>query len=277
MKRRDVKRSYELSDINQGGSITPSIRSRSGAKRSGSVLKKLLKYSPYIIIGTIILYILFFSSLFQISRVDVQGPNATLSQTLDKEVNNYLNSRLLARNWVFLNSSDLKSFLQKTFTGQETITVDKKFPNRLVVSTDEQKPALIWKTGSHSYILSTNGRAITEQNKQSSSDLPVVYDNTNLPVDVGSKVTGRDFANFVTSIGSFLKDNKIDYEKIYVSDTTSELNVQTKQGYTIKFSTLLKPDSQTRSLKATLDLMAQQNKKASSYIDLRVDGRAFYK
>lgn len=276
MKRRDVKRSYEFTDLNQGGSISPSLRSRSGAKRSGSVFKKVLKYSPYIVIGTIILYILFFSSLFQISRVDVQGPNATLSQTLDKEVNNYLSSRLLARNWVFLNSTDLKTFLQKTFTGQETITVDKKFPNRLTVTTDEQKPALIWKTGTQSYVLSTGGRAITEQNNQT-LELPTVHDQSNLPISVGSKVTGRDFANFVTSIHSFLKENAIDYDKIFVSETTSELNVQTKQGYTIKFSTLADPGSQTRALKAALELIQQQNKKASSYIDLRVSGRAFYK
>ncbi len=278
MKRREVKRSYQFDDLNRQAGRGPSIRSRSGVRRKGSGLKKFIRLSPYIIVGTIILYILFFSSLFQIGKLDVQGPNTALSQTLEKEVNNYLNSRLLARNWLILNPNDLKSYLQKTFTGQESIYVAKKFPNKLTVSTDEQKPALLWKTGSRSYVLSTNGRAITEQTSQGSAQqLTVVNDNTNLPVDIGSRVAGRDFVDFTTKVADFLKSNKIEYDKIYITDTTSELNVQTKQGYLIRFSTLNNPDNQTRSLKATLDSLAQQNKKATNYIDLRVQGRAFYK
>jgi cell division septal protein FtsQ len=276
LRRREVKRSYDLSDLNRASASGPRMRSHSGARRKGSYLKRVLRWSPYIIASAALLYVVFFSSLFQIGKLDVQGPNALLSQSLEKEINNYLNSRLLARNWLVLNSGDLKAYLQKTFTGQESITVIKKFPNKITVSTDEQKPALLWKTGSRSYVLSTNGRAITEQNN-TGQDLAVVSDNTNLPVDIGSRVASRDFVDFAASINSFLKSNKIEFDKIYITDTTSELYVQTKQGYVIKFSTSLNPESQARALRATLDQLASQKKKPASYIDLRVDGRAFYK
>ena len=62
-----------------------------------------------------------------------------------------------------------------------------------------------------------------------------------------------------------------------VSDTTVELRVQTTSGYEIRFNSLASPESQIRSLSSTLDLLAAENKKPSEYIDLRVDGRAFYK
>lgn len=278
MKRREVKRSYEFSNYSQQSSSRAVLRSHSGAKRAGSVWRKLWKFSPYIIVSIIILYIIFFSSWFQIGKTDVQGPNKALSQSLEKEVNNYLNSRLLAKNWLFLNQSDLKSYLQKTFTGQETITVTKKFPNGLSVATDEQKPGLIWKTGSRTYILSSGGRVISEQQKSdSSSGLPTVTDTTNLPVETGSNVSGRDFVNYVRKIQEFMTSSKIAIEKMYVLDTTSELYVKTQAGYDIKFSTLQSLESAIRSLKATLDLLTQQNKKPASYIDLRVEGRAFYK
>lgn len=276
MRRREVKRSYDLSDLNRASASGPRMRSHSGARRKGSYLKRVLRWSPYIIASAALLYVVFFSSLFQIGKLDVQGPNALLSQSLEKEINNYLNSRLLARNWLVLNPGDLKAYLQKTFTGQESIAVIKKFPNKITVSTDEQKPALLWKTGSRSYVLSTNGRAITEQNN-TGQDLAAVSDNTNLPVDIGSRVASRDFVDFAASINSFLKSNKIEFDKIYITDTTSELYVQTKQGYVIKFSTSLNPESQARALRATLDQLASQKKKPASYIDLRVDGRAFYK
>lgn len=277
MKRRDVKRSYGFNNYSEQSSSRAVLRSHSGAKRAGSMWRKSWKFSPYILLGAVIFYVVFISSLFQVSNPDVQGPNNALSQSLSKEVNNYLNSRLLAKNWLFLNQQDLKGYLQKTFTGQETITVSKKFPNHLSVVTDEQKPGLIWKTGSRTYILSTSGRVISEQQKADNSALPQVIDSTNLPVEVGSRVAARDFVNFVSKVGDFMKANKIGVEKMYVLDTTSELYVKTQAGYDIKFSTNQNPDSATRSLKATLDLINQQNKKPSSYIDLRVEGRAFYK
>lgn len=277
MKRRDVKRSYGFNNYSEQSSSRAVLRSHSGAKRAGSMWRKAWKFSPYILLGAVIFYVVFISSLFQVSNPDVQGPNNALSQSLSKEVNNYLNSRLLAKNWLFLNQQDLKGYLQKTFTGQETITVSKKFPNHLSVVTDEQKPGLIWKTGSRTYILSTSGRVISEQQKADNSALPQVIDSTNLPVEVGSRVAARDFVNFVGKVGEFMKANQIGVEKMYVLDTTSELYVKTQAGYDIKFSTNQNPDSATRSLKATLDLINQQNKKPSSYIDLRVEGRAFYK
>ena len=277
MKRRDVKRSYGFNNYSEQSSSRAVLRSHSGAKRAGSLWRKIWKFSPYILVGGVIFYVVFISSLFQISKTDVQGPNNALSQSLSKEVNNYLNSRLLAKNWLFLNQQDLKGYLQKTFTGQETITVSKKFPNHLSVITDEQKPGLVWKTGSRSYILSTSGRVIAEQQKTDNSALPQVIDSTNLPVEVGSRVAARDFVNFITKVQDFMKSNKLSIEKIYVLDTTSEVYVKTQNGYDIKFSTNQNPDAATRALKATLDLLAQQNKKPASYIDLRVEGRAFYK
>ena len=277
MKRRDVKRSYGFNNYSEQSSSRAVLRSHSGAKRAGSLWRKIWKFSPYILVGGVIFYVVFISSLFQISKTDVQGPNNTLSQSLSKEVNNYLNSRLLAKNWLFLNQQDLKGYLQKTFTGQETITVSKKFPNHLSVITDEQKPGLVWKTGSRSYILSTSGRVIAEQQKTDNSALPQVIDSTNLPVEVGSRVAARDFVNFITKVQDFMKSNKLSIEKIYVLDTTSEVYVKTQNGYDIKFSTNQNPDAATRALKATLDLLAQQNKKPALYIDLRVEGRAFYK
>jgi cell division septal protein FtsQ len=277
LRRREVKRSYEFSNYSEQSSSRAVTRSHSGARRAGSTWRRVWKLSPYILVSLAIVYIVFFSSLFQVGKFDVQGPNNILSQNLEKEVKNYLNSRLLAKNWLFLNDKDLKSYLQKTFTGQEAISVIKKFPNGLVVSTDEQKPGLLWKTGSRNYILSTSGRVMFEQNKPDGQPLPQVVDSTNLPVEIGSRVAGRDFVDYVRKVSDFATSNKIVIERIYVLDTTSELYVRTQSGYDIKFSTLQNPDTATRALKATLELLAQQNKKPSSYIDLRVEGRAFYK
>ena len=275
MKRRDVKRAYEFMPLKSNdpdGSAKPKE-----AMRLSDILRRLWHYSPYIIALTLVTYAVFFSNLFLISRVDVQGPNTSLSQGLKEEADKYLSSRLLGRNWLFMNGGELKTSLQKTFTGQESIIVQKSFPNRLSIKTDEQKPSLVWKTGSKSYVVSVNGSVMSELQAGQLGELPLVNDNSNIPTKTGDRVVGRDFVDFTNKVFEFIKSSNLGPSLMSVSDTTVELRVQTTSGYEIRFNSLASPESQIRSLSSTLDLLAAENKKPSEYIDLRVDGRAFYK
>lgn len=223
------------------------------------------------------IYIVFFSGIFRVSRVDVQGPNSELSQDLEIESNKYIKALFTGSNWIFIDSGSLKSQLQKTFTGQESITVKKIFPNRIEVKTDEQQSAIIWKTGNQRYVVSINGRSLSEIKDQNTNGLPVVIDGSSIPIKVGDRVVSRDFVDFVIKLNDYFRDNKIEVEQIYVNETTSELNAKLKDGYVVKFNTSDPADSQTRSLSASLALIKSQNKKPSEYIDLRVTGKAFYR
>ena len=275
MKRRNVKRSYRFS--------LPSSKS---TRESSGIVKKpakinwfelLRKYAFYILLIVVAMYVVFFSGIFRVSRVDVQGPNSELSQDLESESNKYIKALFTGSNWLFIDAGSLKSQLQKTFTGQESITVSKTFPNRIEVKTDEQKSAIIWKTGNQRYVVSINGRSLSETKDQNTNGLPVVIDGSSIPVKVGDRVVSRDFVDFVLKLNDYFKNNKIEVEQIFVSETTSELNVKLKDGYIIKFNTSDSADSQIKSLAATLALIKSQNKKPSEYIDLRVTGKAFYK
>ena len=275
MKRRNVKRSYRFS-----------LPSNKSTRESSGIVKKpskinwfelIKKYAFYILLVIVAIYIVFFSGIFRVSRVDVQGPNSELSQDLEIESNKYIKALFTGSNWIFIDSGSLKSQLQKTFTGQESITVKKIFPNRIEVKTDEQQSAIIWKTGNQRYVVSINGRSLSEIKDQNTNGLPVVIDGSSIPIKVGDRVVSRDFVDFVIKLNDYFRDNKIEVEQIYVNETTSELNAKLKDGYVVKFNTSDPADSQTRSLSASLALIKSQNKKPSEYIDLRVTGKAFYK
>jgi len=275
LSKRQVKRSYEFTPLEQ-----TSVKSGSGiAKRPRQISwwRLTLKLSPYILLIGIIVGVVFFSSIFRIDKVDVQGPNTELSKGLNDEVTKYLKSSLAGKNWLFLDTNSLKGRLQKTFTGQEAIMVEKQFPNKLIVKTDEQKSAIVWKTGSKKYIVSINGRVMSELQGDNNTGLAVLTDGSSLPVDVGNKILSRDFVNFAIKVGDYVKAKSLGPEQIYITETTKELLVKTTAGYEIKFNTEETPDAQLRSLQATLDLLVSQNKQATQYIDLRVPGRAFYK
>ena len=276
MKRRQVKRSYKFS-LPTDKKVA---REESGiVKRPSKIdwFKLIKKYSFYILLVGIIIYVIFFSGVFRVSRVDVQGPNSELSQDLQSETNKYIKALFTGDNWLFINSNDLKKQLQKTFTGQESIIVKKTFPNKLEVKTDEQKSAILWKTGARRYIVSINGRTMSEYKDQNTDGMPTVVDGSNIPVNIGDKVATRDFVDFILKLDGYLKTNNIKIEQYSIAETTSELNVKTSLGYVIKFNTSDPADTQIRALAAVLDLLKSQNKKPSEYIDLRVTGRAFYK
>jgi hypothetical protein len=147
----------------------------------------------------------------------------------------------------------------------------------LIIKTDEQKPGLIWKTGARRYVISVNGRVMSEIPHDQSSDLVVVVDTSNIPVEIGDNVTGRQFVTFTTEIYKALRENNLGPSELYIRETTGELNAKTTQGYDIKFDTTVDSAVQIRALNAVLELLRSSNKKPTEYIDLRINGKAFYR
>ncbi len=275
MKRRDVKRSYQFLPITSKDNGQLPIKTKPH-RPARYWLRRLFVFSPYILAIILIGYLVLFSNIFQISKVDVQGPSTVLSEKLQAESEQFLLSRLFGKNWLFLSTETLKNNLQKTFSGQEAIIVTKSFPNKLTIKTDEQKTAIVWKTGSQRYVISVNGRAMSEIQPHSSLDMPTVVDTNNIPIAVGSRVASREFIEFVTKINTYIKDSNLGPEQISIAETTGEIAVKTNAGYFIRFNTAAEPDSQIRALKATLELLGSQNKKPTQYIDMRIEGKAFY-
>lgn len=276
MRRRQVKHSYQYAplDLSKNKRVVGNVKTII-FKRNW--WRGVWHYGLYAVAGVVAVYLLLFSNIFQINNISVQGPNTTLSQDLQKETEKYLNSRLFGRNWLILNTKDLRSTLQKSFNGQESISVDKVFPSRLIIKTDEQKPGLIWKTGARRYVISVNGRVMSEIPHDQSSDLVVVVDTSNIPVEIGDNVTGRQFVTFTTEIYKALRENNLGPSELYIRETTGELNAKTTQGYDIKFDTTVDSAVQIRALNAVLELLKSSNKKPTEYIDLRINGKAFYR
>lgn len=277
MKRRKVKRSYNIQNVRRGQE-RPGVPS--GAKRSTLAKvwwRGVWHYILYLGLAVLAIYFVLFSNIFQIHNISVQVPNTELSQDLHRGVEQYLSTGILGRNWLFLNTNSLRSNLQKSFSGQESITVDKIFPSKLVIKTDEQKAGLIWRTGARRFVVSVNGRVMSELQPSELPDLPIVIDTSNIPLQVGDQAVSRQFVAFTTAIYQEIKTLSLGPAELMVHETTGELIVNTNQKYAIRFDATVDSSVQIESLRAILSLLQQQNKKPLEYIDLRIPNRAFYK
>lgn len=277
MKRRQVKRSYQYSSLSGSKQSKGETKNPQKSPSGRKWWRSIWHYSPYGIGAIVIIYLVLFSNIFQINTINVQGPNTALSQDLQRGTEQYLDARLFGRNWLFVNTQDLRNTLQKSFSGQESIAVDKVFASKLVIKTDEQKPAIAWKTGSRRFVISVNGRVMSELQPNQDSSYVVVTDNSNIPVSVGDNVAGREFVAFTTAVADYMKANNLGPTELYISETTGELNAKSSQGYIIKLDATTDPAAQIRSLQAIIDHLKSTNKKPNEYIDLRIEGKAFYR
>lgn len=244
------------------------------------------KFSPKklirpIIIGIVLLilgYSVIASSLFRIKNIQVAG-NQTLSETtIRDQVTAIIGDSPISQNILFVSANNIESQLKKNNYQVSGVKIERLYFNTLKITITEQKPSILWRSGNNLSIITENGRGfIGEPNDELKKNLPTVEDLSNLPVKEGDKVVSQDFVKFVNEVNTILPQNGISISNTQIEETTTEITVITKEGYKIRFDTTRPFTEQMSDLKAVLDSLKTQGKKPTQYIDLRVNGKVFYK
>ncbi len=211
-----------------------------------------------------LIYWLFYSSVFTIKNIIVEKDLPTsIEGSLDK---------FKGQNIFFVKSADIRSELLDEFPDLVNIEVMRGLPDSIRISYAERSPRLVWQTQNRYFLLDENGVLFREI--QGGSDLPVVKDNNDLPVEMGKQVVTIAFISFTNNLKSKLPDTGIMLDHFEINETTFQLDAMTKEFLKLKFDTTRTVDSQVSNLKSFLQ--AHPNE-AEDYIDLRVDGKVFYK
>ncbi len=90
-------------------------------------------------------------------------------------------------------------------------------------------------------------------------------------------MVAQEFVDFVNALHEQLPNKNITASQYQISDTTTELIVKTEQGYYIRFDTTRPIEKQMQDLSAVLAQIKKTGKKPGEYIDLRINGKVFYK
>lgn len=248
-----------------------------GAPRQKHHLRRYTKPILYLLIVLGFIYLLFGSGLFDIHHIKVVGTKTVPAQSVSDSINKILDSSLFGRNTIFLSTDKLAKQLMDQDKQLGGVKIGRDFVNGLIVTITEETPSLGWQSGSSVFVLSSDGRAIGLVEK-ADSNMPIVVDSANIPVNIGQKVVPTEFIDFVQIITQGLRAQKIDFVQLSVpAESVGELYVQTKVGYKIKFDTARDGAAQLNDLKAVLASLSSQKKTPTEYIDLRIEGRAFYK
>jgi cell division septal protein FtsQ len=218
-----------------------------------------------------LIYLLFFSHLFDIKTVQVIGYQN--SDKVKEAAAEQGGGGWFANNIILFNKSELKETLSGDPLAAD-IYIKKVFPNKLVVEIVESRPSMIWVTKGERFLVDERGAVL---GKAGNEKLPVIYDSADIGVARGDKVASPIFIKFITGIwDGFEPATQTKINKIILFDLITDVRVVSSAGWTVYLDASKDPKAQLDNLTKVLK-EAQKSVKKLEYIDLRLDARAFYK
>lgn len=138
------------------------------------------------------------------------------------------------------------------------------------------QPSLQIKSAGQLYTVDDRGRVIGGQD--SYPDLPLVQDDSGFKIQVGKSALSGDQVAFITTIVKQLQAKGIPIQSLTLPPKAEELFLKTAdKPYYVKFLTNGNALQQVGTYLATRQHLDETGQTPSEYIDVRVEGRVFYK
>lgn len=231
---------------------------------------KFIKIGIILIIVILLGWFLFFSNYFKIKTIEISG-------TLNPEVKNSIDG-FYGKNILTFRPGKIETDLAERQSSIQGLEIRRGLPNILKVQVNVRTPIIGWKTQDKIYYIDQDG-IIFELTDTSSvkniETISIVEDTKNIPIVQGTPIVTEEFVDFIKDFISRLdEEQKIKLKSIKIVETTFQIESETDQGFRIILSTTGSLDNQMKALQKVLETKRQDIKE---YVDLRIEGRVYYK
>ena len=260
-------------------------------KSDNSRLKSMSKWwhnLPSIIATAAILLSLLYALELSTNPIIVQpsGANSVFLQpinTYQQAARKLFDQSLLNKNKITVNVSGITVKLKKQFPELSNVTITLPiFSHRpLVYIIPSQPSLLITSSKSVTYVLNDSGVAVLAASQAphlAELKLPKVDDHSNLSIRLGQAVLSSNDVSFISTVSEQLQAQKQSVKSLTLPSLAEELDLQLEgQNYNVKMDMQGDAKEQVGTLLATIKHLKYTGQTPSSYIDVRVSGRAYYK
>jgi cell division septal protein FtsQ len=250
-------------------------------------VSKIVFYFLSLMFLAVAAYVFIFSDFLKITRINVAG-NIDLSSA---GITDKINSDLSGKYWNIFPKNNLllarigntEKYLREEFKKIETVEIYRKFPDTLMVKIKERSAVILWCTGGPCYIIDEKGYAYTginlEQQENLPADLIKMVDTSAHPVALGEKTLDESLVAYLSNLRNELKKPDIEIEDEWhtPSPVSEDIEIITKEGWRLIFSTEINPSKSLRTLKTFLNEELKEDRSKLEYADLRVEDKVFYK
>lgn len=229
---------------------------------------------------------LFRSSLFQIKEINIQG-NREATQT---DILLFLRGEVLSSGWwqSFLGFSNILTWPDNVpdadltnFPMLKSVTIKKDaWSRRVSVTVEERQIAGIWcllkQDPNRCFWFDEDGTVLAPAPQVEGHLILVVSDSSQDDLSAGARILPPENLGNMSSIFRVLRASGLEVKEIRLDDLSlQEIKVELESGPALYFSLRFPSDNDLAVLK---DLRSKDPQFANiSYIDFRVENRAFYK
>ncbi|KKS26356.1 MAG: hypothetical protein UU87_C0002G0035 [Parcubacteria group bacterium GW2011_GWA2_42_11] len=253
-------------------------------------------------------YLLFFSPFFQIREINISGQNVLAAEQVRLAVQNELDRKILKfipgdRSPAF-GERQIAEKIKDDFSEIASVEVNKILPDKLEIKITERQAAAVWcraenilqaetatstKTaairenqkntsspeGDDCFFINEDGIAYRSAPQLSGSLMPVFFGPAS--INLKEQVVSSSTVAFAVSIKKELRSNGINLTGLLVKNTmVAEAVALIDEGWLVYFD-INRPTSEQVKILAVLLKEELKNRENLQYIDLRIDGRVYYK
>lgn len=237
-------------------------------KKEQKNIKLNYKIIIYVIILIIALYYILFSGKFLINEVIVEKNDLVSTEQL-------INYGHKGSNVLFVNTSETRKKILKENPQIKDVQVIRGIPNAIKIIVLEHENKIIWQTGGIKYLVSAQGVVTKKIEDGELYSYPIINDSKNIPVNLGTSIVSPNFIAFAINIyDHFFEITNIKPTNFEVPQTTFDVYLFTEAGFYVKFNSMRSSTKQLENLKKVL---VEKRDYIKEYVDLRIDGWAYYK
>ncbi len=267
-------------DIRSGNELNAQVRSpRAQAHHLSSLRRRVLFYLGTVFVAAFVLYLLL-NQMIAAAVIKVEGtPSVAASDTAGYQasLDSYFSARPFERLRFTLNTAELLSHLQTQHPEVEKLTVTSvDQPGKALVTLRPRSAIARWNVAGKKQYVDSKG-VVFERNYGADPQLQII-DNSGVADSGSGAVASRRFLGFIGIAVGLAKDNGLSVSEIIIPSLTSR-QVDLKLAGVVPYYKL----SVDRSVGEQIeDLTRVQrhlvgNQLQPEYIDLRVEGKAFYR
>ncbi len=233
-----------------------------------------------IIISSAFYFFLFYSGI-QIKDIIISGNQRVSSSDIENLISGDINNKILgivdSKSIFLINSDKLNKEILNNFPLIESVKVDKKLPQTLILNITERKPVGVYcQDDNQCFSIDENG-IIFEPAEINSTGFIVRQMANDGQFYIGQLAFEKNIIDLILKVEKSLKDNFQTDIKTAIIASPERLNIQTNENWQIYLD--LSPDSDINSQITKLNLLLTNGISADSrknlrYIDLRPKDRA---
>lgn len=236
-----------------------------------------------------LVYFFVFSQFFKVNEIIVKGNRHIAAASLIEISDNFLMSPkflfLKNDNINFIDVKDIGQKIQNEFYRIDSISIKKNYPNKLVLNVKEREVAEILCSGEEAgsdyfncFLIDKNGLAFEKAADSKGFLILRILDKRGTKIEIGQKVLNTELIEFTKQITNNFKKAANYNIKLLVLEHPAQRELSVLiDDWKIIFDVAGDPEKQLLVLKEVLEKEVKENMANLDYIDLRVEGRAYYK